>query len=104
MKDLKIINTVALLIPAIISFLSVFENDLLILALISTSATGFLQVATSLILLSRKPKNIYNGFYLLLLTSFFISLNFTDSTEYFYTIATILCIYFSLLIYVQESK
>ena len=74
MKDLKLINTIALLIPIIISCFALFEKDILIIAIVSLSVTGFLQIATSLIFLFRKPKNYFNIIYIILVILFFISL------------------------------
>lgn len=103
MKDLKLINTIALLIPIIISCFALFETDVLLIAIVSLSVTGFLQISTSLIFLFRKPKNYFNIIYIILVILFSISLKFTESNEYFYTSISILCLYFSLLIYSQKQ-
>lgn len=111
MKIIKIINTIAILIPLIIlAFYPIFKEDAIYLSLYSTMITGFLQVALGIILLIENPKNSYFISYILIVILFFglwyfnLNIYYSDILTYLlFPIPLLLAIYLSILIYKREK-
>jgi hypothetical protein len=111
MKLIKKINTIAITTPFIIALLGLFEESFLLFALISTMATGFIQLTLGIILLLKFKNNIHYKIYFAVIIIFF-SLSFwspiINKVDYFtYTliyIPPILAIYISVLIYKTPHK
>jgi hypothetical protein len=56
MKYLKFLNTVAIGIPIILALIGVFDESFLMMALVSTMATGFIQVVVGLLFWIKEMK------------------------------------------------
>ncbi|HRE78253.1 MAG TPA: hypothetical protein PLL09_10570 [Flavobacterium sp.] len=102
MRKLKILNTVAIGIPLFIAFLGIFDDGMLVFALISTMATGFIQVIVGIILWFKELKNSFIISYLVGVILFFVGISITNS-DGFWIMPPILCIYLSLLVYTQKN-
>ncbi|WP_396184445.1 hypothetical protein [Flavobacterium sp.] len=102
MKYLKFLNTVAIGIPIILALIGVFDESFLMMALVSTMATGFIQVVVGLLFWIKELKNYYIISYLIGVILFFIGISITKS-NLFWIIPPILCIYLSLLVYTQKN-
>ena len=63
MKSLKILNTVAIGIPIIISLFAVFNEEILLVALGATMITGFLQLIAACIYWLKHPANTHIKIY-----------------------------------------
>jgi len=104
MKALKVLNTIALAIPLFIAFLSLFAEELLLFAVISTMATGFIQVITGIFFWCAYPKNGYIKFYFFLVILFFTSLFFSIFNNWIWYLPPLLCFFLSVLVYSTNSK
>ena len=102
MKYLKFLNTVAIGIPIILALIGVFDESFLMMALVSTMATGFIQVVVGLLFWIKELKNCYIISYLIGVMLFFTGISVTDS-DLFWIMPPMLCIYLSLLIYSQKT-
>lgn len=110
MKMLKILNTVAIGIPIVLAFLGIFDEGMLMFALVSTMATGFIQVALGIILLMKNPENWYFINYILIVILFFglwyfnVNIYFSNILTYIlFPVPLLLVIYLSILIYKREK-
>ena len=106
MKTIKKINTFAIALPFIIAVFAISNENLLIIALLSTMATGFIQVLISLYLLVQEPRNKYLQIYLVIVILFFglwfINANYHYSDELIFllfALPVVLAIYLSIIIY-----
>ena len=102
MKYLKITNTIALLIPIIFSLLGFVNNDNFVYAIMSTAATGIIQVMLGLILFYLNPKEIKIWIYLLLTSLFFVIWLVFGFSDWIWGFPPILCLYLSILIYSKK--
>lgn len=107
---LKILNTVAIGIPIVLAFLGIFDEGMLMFALVSTMATGFIQVALGIILLMKNPENWYFINYILIVILFFglwyfnVNIYFSNILTYIlFPVPLLLVIYLSILIYKREK-
>lgn len=104
MKVLKVLNTIALAIPSIFVLLSIIDDGLLFIALVSTMATGAIQIVVAFLYLLHFPKSfyikIYFGFVLLFLLSYYVSF-FTIG---FFFLPLLLAIFLSIIIYSTDSE
>jgi len=103
MKILKIINTIAILLPLIIfGTYPIFKDDALFWSIYSTMLTGFLQVIIGLVIWIKDLKNTFIQLYLLGVIIFFIGVSITNS-GIFWLMPPILCIYLSNIIYKRKK-
>lgn len=102
MKYLKIMNTVAIGIPLFLALLGIFDDGMLMLALVSTMATGFIQAIVGIILWFKEWRNSFIISYLVGVILFFTGISLTNS-DGFWIMPPILCIYLSLLVYTQKN-
>lgn len=99
---LKILNTVAIGIPIVLAFLGIFDEGMLMFALVSTMATGFIQVLVGLLFWIKEWKNWLIVMYLAGVIIFFIGFSATNS-EIFLIMPPLLYIYLSILIYSHKN-
>ena len=104
MKGLKVLNTIAIGIPISFALLSLINDSYLMTALVSTMATGFLQIVIGFIFWFEYPKNIAIKIYFAGVAFFFISswLSYFDSWIWF--LPPVLCLFLSILIYTLSSE
>jgi hypothetical protein len=107
MKTIKTLNTIALLIPFIVAAGWFFNEDFIILAIVSTMATGFIQVCLGIFLLIKFPKNIPVIIYLSLVLLYFTLLYFNIEKAVcgeiiLFGMPPILCLYLSIIIYTKK--
>lgn len=110
MKYLKILNTVAIGIPIALAILGIFDEGMLMFALVSTMATGFIQVVLGIILLIKNLENWYFINYILIVILFFglwyfnINIFYSEILTYIlFPIPLLLTIYLSVLIYKRKE-
>jgi len=107
MKAIKYINTFAIALPFVIAITyPIFKENAIILALLSTMVTGFLQVCTGIKMLADNPKNKTLQMYIYGVVFFFglwlmnHIIGYNDFLTYILVpIPLILAIYLSLFIY-----
>lgn len=104
MKALKILNTIALAIPFIFVALSIIDDGLLFIALVSTMATGAIQIVVAFLYLFRFRKSIYIKIYLGLVLLFLLSWYFSYIPTGFFFIPLILAVFLSIIIYSTTSE
>lgn len=104
MRALKVLNSIALLIPLTFTFLSIFDEELLFFAAISTMATGFIQVLTAIFFWIEFPTNYAIKIYFLFVIVFFILIFSKIESDWFWIIPPLLCLYLSILIYSLKSE
>lgn len=109
MKILKILNTIAILIPFIVALGWFYNENYLFYALFSTMAIGFIQVCVGLVFLIKFPKNSSIIIYLSTVLLYFILIYFDIESINFGNfiligMPTILCIYLSIIIYSKKIK
>ncbi len=102
MKALKVLNTIALGIPIVFALLGIIDNDYFITALISTMATGFIQVLTGIFFWYEYPKNKPIKIYFLLVAIFFLFLYGKVGFDWFWCMPFMLCLFLSILIYTKK--
>ncbi len=102
MKYLKFLNTVAIGIPIVLAFMGIFDEEMLMFALVSTMATGFIQVIVGILFWIKEWENLFIILYLVGVILFFIGISLTNSDS-FWIMPPILCIYLSLLVYTQKN-
>lgn len=103
MKFLKILNTVALTIPLVIAMFGFVSEEYFILSLVSTMATGFLQLIAGIFYWYEFPKSIPIKIYFILVSVFFLLLFLGIGKEWIWILPPSLCIYLSTLIYTKKS-
>ncbi|MBC5864134.1 hypothetical protein [Flavobacterium turcicum] len=106
MNTIKKINTFAIALPFVIAVFAVLNENLLIIAILSTMVTGFIQVLISLYLLVQEPRNkhlqIYLGIVLLFFGLWFINVNYYYSDELIFLLFALpvaLTFYLTLIIH-----
>lgn len=105
MKIRSIINYFALVMPlllGLIGFLAT-DDDFYICALLSTAATGAIQVIIALTMLPKHSSNLLYT-YLSITAMFFIIWNFTREDFYIFAIPPALAIFLTYIIYVEGKK
>jgi hypothetical protein len=111
MKDLKITNTIAILIPLVLLVIGFIEEGFIYLAAYSTMLTGLLQIIIGLIYWNKYRENQYIKIYFILVIAFFSlwyyneNINYIDSLTWFLICSPlVLCIYLSIIIYSTKQK
>ena len=103
MKALKVLNTVALAIPVSLGLLGIANESFFIYALVSTMATGFIQVMTGIFFWREYPTSIHIKIYFLLVAIFFLLLFTKINGDWYWYMPPALCLYLSLLIYTKKN-
>ena len=111
MENLKLTNSIAIIIPLFLGFLGIVEPISLYFADYSTMLTGLLQIIIGIIFWTKHKENIYIKIYFLLVLTFF-SLWYYNLNVYYIDELTwillftplVLCIYISVIIYSQKEK
>jgi hypothetical protein len=112
MKNLKILNTIAITIPFIIlSTYPIFKESSMLFALLSTMITGFVQVIIGINLSIKSLVYKYYYAYLVMVLMFFIlwsfnvKIGYNNNLTYFLLIVPpILTTYLSVLIYTNTFQ
>jgi len=102
MKALKALNTIALAIPISIAALGVFDENFLLIALVLTMVTGFMQVVIGLLFWLEYRNNHYIQLYFFVVAAFFVMLLLEATNDWLWCIPPILCVYLSILIYTKK--
>ena len=103
MKALKVLNTIALAIPISIALVSIIDQDLIFIALVSTMATGFIQVMAGIFFWQEYPKSIPIKVYFFFVATFFFLLITKITDDWYWSLPPILCLYLSILIYTKKE-
>jgi len=111
MENLKLTNSIAIIIPLFLGVLGIIEPISLYFAAYSTMLTGLLQIIVGIIFWTKHKENIYIKIYFLLVLTFFslwyynVKVKYIDALTWpliFKPLA--LCIYISVIIYSQKEK
>ncbi len=111
MRELKNLNTLAILLPTLILITyPIFKEGSLVWVAISLIITGFIQVLIGIYFWSLHIKNIYINIYLIAVVLFFSTWYYNSSIDYNDTITKILvgvppvlAIYLSVIIYTKKE-
>jgi hypothetical protein len=101
---MKTLNSIALLIPIFIGLLGFMEESIFILALVSTMATGFIQIIVGILYWIESPKSINIKIYFFFVIVFFLLLFSGVGKEWIWFLPPTLCIYLSILIYSLKNE
>lgn len=111
MENLKLTDSIAIMIPLFLGVLGIVEPISLYFAAYSTMLTGLLQIIIGIIFWTKHRKNIYIKIYFLLVLTFFslwyfnVNVNYIDELTWILLFTTlVLCIYISVIIYSQKEK
>lgn len=104
MKAIKVLNTIALAIPISFLLLSIFSEGFLAAALISTIATGAIQIICGILYWYRHPLSIYIKLYFAGVLFFFCCYFFSFFTNGFLFLPLLLAIFLSIIIYSTDSE
>ena len=104
MKALKVLNTIALGIPFTFGLLSFINDGSLIIAAISTMATGFIQVIIAILYWKKYPKSLAIKIYFLLVLFFFVALYLSLFSNWIWFLPPALCLFLSVMVYILSSK
>lgn len=111
MRNLKLTNSIAILIPLLLGVLGIIEPVSLYFSVYSTMLTGFLQIIVGFFFWIKYKENIHIKIYFLLVATFFslwyynVNIKYIDALTWpliFTPMA--LCIYISVIIYSQKEK
>ena len=103
MKKIKILNTIAIVLPFIIATGCIFEQSFLIIALLSTMITGLLQLVAAVLFAVRNPSSIYIRAYFMLTAIFFL-LWYIFPGNLIMIMPLCLCIFLSIIIYSHNDE
>ena len=111
MENLKLTNSIAIIIPLFLGVLGIVEPISLYFAAYSTMLTGLLQIIVGIIFWTKHKENIYIKIYFLLVLTFFslwyynVNVNYIDELTWILLFTPLaLCIYISVIIYSQKEK
>ncbi|NRS89619.1 heme/copper-type cytochrome/quinol oxidase subunit 4 [Flavobacterium sp. 7E] len=104
MNFLKVLNTVAIMIPLLFVIVGLFITDLLGLAMISTILTGIIQLIIGVSYFMKFPKNNDIKIYFIFVVLFFICISFNLTSGWIWILPPALCAYLSLLIYLPKES
>lgn len=102
MKAFKILNTIALGIPIFFAIIGFFDSEYFITALVSTMATGFIQILIGIFFWYEYPKNLHIKIYFLFVAVFFIFMFSKIGVDWYWCLPPIICLYLSILIYTKK--
>lgn len=104
MNFLKVLNTVAIMIPLLFVIVGLFIPDLLGLAMISKIITGLIQIIVGVSYFIKFPKNSDIKIYFFLVILFFTCISFNLTSGWIWILPPALCAYLSILIYLPKNK
>lgn len=104
MKAIKVLNTIALAIPILFLLLSIFSEGFLMAALLSTIATGAIQIICGILYWCRHPINIYIKLYFTGVLFFFCCYFFSFFSNGFLFLPILLAIFLSIIIYSTNDE
>lgn len=104
MNFLKVLNTVAIMIPLLFVIVGLFITDLLGLAMISTILTGIIQLIIGVSYFIKFPKNNDIKIYFVFVVLFFICISFNLTSGWIWILPPALCAYLSILIYLPKES
>lgn len=111
MENLKLTNSIAIMIPLFLGVLGIVEPISLYFAAYSTMLTGFLQIIIGLFFWKKYKENMYIKIYFLLVLTFFslwyynVNVYYIDDLTWILLFTPLaLCIYVSTIIYSQKEK
>lgn len=104
MKALKVLNTIALAIPLTFALLSSIDESFLFYAVISTMATGFIQVMTGVFYWKEYPNSILIRVCFILVAFFFSSFYFSYLSTWIWYLPPTLCLLLSTMVYSLSAK
>ena len=111
MENLKLTNSIAIIIPLFLGVLGIIEPISLYFAAYSTMLTGLLQIIVGIFFWKKYKENIYIKIYFLLVLTFFslwyynVNVNYIDELTWILLFTPLaLCIYISVIIYSQKEK
>ncbi len=104
MKLVKTLLVLSLLLPAGFAIAGLFNDDFFIYALMSTMATGFLQVVAALIYLIINPENPDIKLYLSGVVGFFVSAFMFDIPMITWLVPPALCVYLLVIVFKFQRK
>lgn len=104
MKAIKVLNTIALAIPISFLLLSIFGEGFLAAALISTIATGAIQIICGILYWYRHPINLHIKLYFAGVLFFFCCYFFSFFTNGFLFLPLLLAIFLSIIIYSTNDE
>ncbi|NRT15020.1 heme/copper-type cytochrome/quinol oxidase subunit 4 [Flavobacterium sp. 28A] len=104
MNFLKVLNTVAIMIPLLFVIVGLFITDLLGLAMISTILTGIIQLIIGVSYFMKFPKNNDIKIYFVFVVLFFICISFNLTSGWIWILPPALCAYLSILIYLPKES
>ncbi len=111
MENLKLTNSIAIMIPLFLGVLGIVEPISLYFAAYSTMLTGFLQIIVGLFFWKKYKENMYIKIYFIFVVTFFILWYYNVNVNYIDTLTwpliftpLVLCIYISVIIYSQKEK
>lgn len=96
---LKTFNSIALFIPIFFCLLGLIAEGFLMLAVLSTMITGFIQIIIGISYWIKFPNSIHIKIYFLVVIIFFLLLFFKTTYDWIWFLPPVLCIYISILIY-----
>jgi membrane protein DedA with SNARE-associated domain len=103
MKALNVLNTIALAIPVSLGLLGIANESFFIYALVSTMATGFIQLLTGMFFWREYPASSHIKIYFALVAAFFLLLFTNITSDWYWYMPPALCLYLSLLIYTKKN-
>ncbi|CAM3395066.1 hypothetical protein FLLO111716_08020 [Flavobacterium longum] len=104
MKTIKSINNWALGLPMGLGVLGIIWPGFFILALLSTTLTGLLQVVAAICFWGDYPENRHIKIYFAGVLLFFLLLSaLPDGTEWIWLMPILLCVYLCIIIYTQKD-
>ena len=111
MENLKLTNSIAIIIPLFLGVLGIVEPISLYFAAYSTMLTGLLQIIAGIVFCKNNKENIYIKRYVVLVLTFFslwyynVNANYIDELTWILLFTPLaLCIYISVIIYSQKEK
>ena len=110
MKTIKILNSIAIVIPLVLFLLMLFNQECLFYGMFSLILTGIIQTILALILWIKDMKNKFLMAYFAVSILFFLSFLFIDDLNLddvfsvtFWIIPAFLAVYLSVLIYQKNT-
>ena len=103
MRALKVLNTIAIGIPITLGLLGLISDTFFFYAMISTMATGFIQIMTGIYFWAEYPKNNFIKIYFAIVLLFFALLYFGIGSNWIWYLPPALCLYLSFLVYTLKN-
>ena len=104
MKYLKILNTIAILIPILICISELWQEGNFVLGLTSTIVTGLIQVVIAIIYFYKYPKETPIKIYFIGLFLFILLFLITPRDDWYWILPPVLFFLLSYIIYSKKVK